>query len=69
MSNLSYHLAQALTDDLLKVVSRSYRLAARDEPDKRLASGPDDHERQRALVRASLLGSPRRDAPTHRRWA
>ena len=69
MSHLSYHLAQALTADQLEVARPNHRPAARDEPVKRLASGQDDHERQRALVRASLLVSRRRDAPTHRRWA
>ena len=69
MSHLSYHLAQALTERELQVARANHRPAAPDEPVKRLASGRDDHERQRALVRASLLVSRRRDAPTHRRWA
>jgi hypothetical protein len=34
-----------------------------------LASGRDAHDRQRELVRASLLARPAVPRPTHRRWA
>ena len=34
-----------------------------------LAPGRDAHERQRELVRASLLVRPAGPRPTHRRWA
>jgi hypothetical protein len=34
-----------------------------------LAPGRTEHERQRELVRASLLARPAGARPTHRRWA
>ena len=34
-----------------------------------LAPGRSAHERQRDLVRASLLSRPAQGRPTHRRWA
>jgi hypothetical protein len=34
-----------------------------------LFAGKDAHERQRELVRASLLACPTATRPTHRRWA
>jgi len=33
------------------------------------APGKDAHDRQRELVRASLLARPAAPRPTHRRWA
>lgn len=41
----------------------------RDALERLTGEAEDAHERQRALVRASLLLAPGRDLPTHRRWA
>jgi hypothetical protein len=53
---------------------RRVRVDAPASPRRRSIGGPawdvlDAHERQVALVRASLLLTRRPDRPTHRRWA
>jgi hypothetical protein len=53
MSHLCSHLAQGMIDEELRVARDCQRTDARDEPLQR-AGGVDAHERQRALVRASL---------------
>jgi hypothetical protein len=55
MSHLSYHLAQALIDEQLRVASERRRAKASNEPPAPAGDGLSAHERQRALVRASLL--------------
>jgi hypothetical protein len=66
MSHLSHHLATVLIDEQMRVAVERQRAKALSEPPERAGGGVDAHERQRALVRASLLLS-RRDPATRRR--
>jgi hypothetical protein len=63
MSHLSYHLVQVLIDEQLRVARERQRPEASVEPPQRAGDGVSPHERQRALVRASLLLSRRDPAP------
>jgi|tagenome__1003787_1003787.scaffolds.fasta_scaffold20969686_4 hypothetical protein len=60
--------AEIMRDERLRTAGATRRAntGARPEP---IGDVADPHERQRALVCASLLMSDRRDASTHRRWA
>jgi len=67
LGQLSPHLADALAEDRLRTARGRRAVASTHAPGPERAH--DEHERQRALVRASLLRSTRSDRPTTRRWA
>jgi hypothetical protein len=66
MSNLRYHFARDVIDERLHVAAQQWRA----ETSAPLADkAMDAQERQRALVRLSLLLSRRQDPATHGRRA
>lgn len=67
-SLIHHHHAAVVRDEQLRVADMRRRAKA-SAPPERVGRGTDAHERQRALVRLSLLLSRRRDPATHRRWA
>jgi hypothetical protein len=66
MGNLTSHVMRERTDDRLGVAADRRRAGAGASPER---GGGSAHDRQLALVLASLLFSRRRDAATHRRGA
>jgi hypothetical protein len=62
MSHLSSQLARAVIAEQLRIAQARPRQQTRAGRLERIGGGADAHNRQRALVCASLLLSPRHDA-------